>query len=235
MPYRPDYPPPVPDAHPLYPASIEEARNMQIALRENIDVTDRHGPVHSIAGVDVGYDIKQNRSRASVVVLSFPELEVIDSAIAYVPTGFPYVPGFLSFRELPAITEALKLLAAPPDLLMVDGQGVAHPRRLGIATHLGLVMDMPSIGVAKSRLVGRHAPVGPLKGDRVPLMDGAERIGTVLRSRDNVAPLYISAGNRVSQDTATAFVVACLRGLRLPEPTRLADKLSKMPKERLLL
>lgn len=222
------YPPPVADAHPLYPASIAEARAIQHDLRQRIDIADRFGDIRTIAGVDVGYDIKANRSRASIVVLSFPDLVPVDAAIAYLPTGFPYVPGFLSFRELPVITEGLKLLKHLPDLVLVDGQGVAHPRRLGIATHLGLVTDLPTIGVAKSRLTGRHDEPGLHKGDRVDLMDGSEKIGTVLRSKDGVKPLYISPGHRVGQESAVQIVLACLTRYRLPEPTRLADKHSKI-------
>lgn len=221
-------PPPVEGAHPLYPASVGEAVATQKALRERIDLTNRFGDIRTIAGVDVGYDINLNHSRAAVALLAFPSLELLEVRIASVPTGFAYVPGLLSFREIPAILEALAQLSAPPDLLMVDGQGVAHPRRLGIAAHLGLVTDLPSIGVAKSRLVGTHDEPGPNRGDTAPLFHHADLIGVVLRSRERVKPLYVSPGHRVDFDTAVDITMRCLTRYRLPEPTRLADKYSKI-------
>ncbi|NEQ34486.1 MAG: deoxyribonuclease V, partial [Leptolyngbya sp. SIO4C5] len=139
---------------------------------------------------------------------------------------FPYVPGLLSFREVPTILVALSQLQTEPDLLLCDGQGIAHPRRLGIASHLGLLVDLPSIGVAKSRLTGTHAEVPPEKGSWVPLQDKGETIGAVLRSRTNTKPLYISSGHRVSLETAIAYVLQCTPKYRLPETTRWADKLA---------
>lgn len=221
-------PPPVAGAHPLYPDSVSEAVATQKALRERIDLTNGFGPIRTIAGVDVGYDIVRNHSRAAVALMSFPALDLLEVRIASIPTGFAYVPGLLSFREIPAILEALAELSAPPDLLMVDGHGVAHPRRLGIAAHLGLVTGLPSIGVAKSRLVGSHDEPGPKKGDSVPLFHKDELIGVVLRSRDGVKPLYVSPGNRVDFDTAVDLTLKCLTRYRLPEPTRMADKYSKI-------
>lgn len=221
-------PPPVAGAHPLYPQSVAEAVATQKGLRERIDLTNRFGPIRTIAGVDVGYDIALNHSRAAVALMTFPALELLEAKIASIPTGFAYVPGLLSFREVPAILEALAQLSAPPDLLMVDGHGVAHPRRLGIAAHLGLVTGLPSIGVAKSRLVGSHDEPGPKRGDTAPLFHRDELIGVVLRSRDNVKPLYVSPGNRVDFDTAVDLTLKCLTRFRLPEPTRMADKYSKI-------
>ena len=148
----------------------------------------------------------------------------------FVPVDFPYIPGLLSFREIPAILVALAQLSAQPDLLMVDGQGIAHPRRMGIAAHLGVHLDRPAIGVAKSRLTGDFAMPGPLRGDHTPLMAGQTQIGTVLRSRDGVSPLFISPGHRMDQATALAYTLHCLGRHRLPEPTRLADKYSKCGK-----
>src|SRR5262249_46364583 len=146
------------------------------------------------------------------------------------PVDFPYIPGLLAYREIPAILAALSKLKTIPDLLMVDGHGIAHPRRMGIAAHLGVILDMPTIGVAKSRLTGSFQEPGPTKGDRSALMAGKECIGTVLRSRDNVHPLFISPGHRVSMDTALALTLRCLTRYRLPEPTRMADKYSKCKK-----
>ena len=227
MPFRRPMPPPAETGNPFYPGSIAAARAVQDELRLRLDLADRYAPLRTIAGVDVGYDLAANASLASVVVLSFPDLVPVDAAKAVLPTGFPYVPGLLSFREIPVLLEALAKLEAPPDLLMVDGQGIAHPRRVGIATHLGLVTDLPAIGVAKSRLCGSHDEPGPRKGDRALLRDGEERIGTVLRSRDGVRPLYVSPGHRVGHDSAVEIVLACLTRYRLPEPTRLADRYSK--------
>ncbi|MCK4564465.1 MAG: deoxyribonuclease V, partial [Verrucomicrobia bacterium] len=153
-------------------------------------------------------------------------LEVIETAIARRPTTFPYIPGLLSFREIPAILQAMLKLETVPDLLLCDGQGIAHPRRFGIAAHLGLLVDIPSIGVAKSRLAGIHDDVPKEKGSHVPLMDKGEQIGVVLRTRTNVKPLYVSPGHRIGIDSAMKFVMACTTKYRLPETTRWAHKLA---------
>ncbi|HDP89295.1 MAG TPA: deoxyribonuclease V, partial [Thioalkalivibrio sp.] len=159
-------------------------------------------------------------------VLTYPGLEPVVERIARVPTTFPYVPGLLSFREIPAVLAALAQLPALPDLILCDGQGIAHPRRLGIACHLGVLLDVPTIGVAKSRLIGTHAEVPADKGDWVPLLDGKEIIGAVLRTRENVKPLYVSPGHRVSLPTAIDYVMGCVTRYRLPETTRRADRLA---------
>ena len=142
------------------------------------------------------------------------------------PTTFPYIPGFLSFREIPALLKALEQLKITPDLIFCDGQGIAHPRRLGIACHLGVLIDVPAIGVAKSLLVGKYGEVPQEKGSCTPLQDQGETIGVVLRSRVNVKPIYISIGHRISLPTAVKYVRDCLGKYRLPEPTRIADKLA---------
>jgi deoxyribonuclease V len=179
--------------------------------------------VHTVAGIDASY---REMGRAAVVVLSFPGLEVVEQAVATVPSVFPYVPGLLSFREGPVVLAALARLGARPDLLMFDGQGYAHPRRLGLASHIGLLAGLPSIGCAKSRLVGQYEEPGPALGDRAPLVAGGETLGMVLRTRSRTRPLFISPGYRVDLETAVAVVLRCLRGYRLPEPTRLADRLA---------
>jgi deoxyribonuclease V len=179
-----------------------------------------------VAGVDVGFEAAGKITRAAAVALSFPELRPLQQAVARVSTGFPYVPGLLSFREIPAVLAALEHLDPLPDLLLCDGQGLAHPRRFGIACHLGLVTDIPSIGVAKSRLTGTHQEPGLEKGCWAPLMAGQERIGAVLRTRSNVRPLYISSGHRISLETAIDYVLACTPKYRLPETTRQAHKLA---------
>lgn len=187
---------------------------------------DRLGPVVTVAGVDVGFLDGGRVTRAAVVVLSFPELQPVDQVVACCPTRFPYVPGLLSFREVPAVLDAVERLRQLPDLVLCDGQGIAHPRRLGIASHLGLLTDLPTIGVAKSRLIGSHAQVPETRGSRVPLFDQEEQIGVVLRTRTRVKPIYVSSGHRVSLDTAIEYVMACTPRYRLPETTRWADRIA---------
>jgi deoxyribonuclease V len=161
-----------------------------------------------------------------VAVLDFPSLEHQASALARQQTRFPYIPGYLSFREVPAILEALGKLQRPPDLILCDGQGLAHPRRFGLACHLGVVTGLPTIGVAKSRLIGTHDPVAEQKGCWVPLWDKEECIGAVVRSRSHVSPLYISIGHCVDLETAIDHVLRCTTRFRLPETTRWAHKLA---------
>jgi deoxyribonuclease V len=213
------------------PESTEHARELQIAMRAKIRNENDFGKIKTIAGVDVGYDIVNDLAHCAIVLLDIDGLRQIEQTQIFTPVSFPYIPGLLSFREIPAILAALATLSKMPDLFMVDGHGIAHPRRMGIAAHLGVHLDMPSIGVAKSRLTGKFDMPGNLKGDKSPLMAGKERIGTVLRSRDNVNPLFISPGHRVSMDMACNIAEKCLTRYRLPEPTRLADKLSKCKPE----
>jgi deoxyribonuclease V len=209
-----------------FPQTLEEAKAIQLQLQSVVIAEDRLGAVRTVAGVDVGFEDNDAITRAAAVVLSFPELQVIETAIASRPTPFPYIPGFLSFREIPAILEALDSLKTLPDLIFCDGQGIAHPRRFGIACHLGVLRDCPAIGVAKSLLVGKHEAVPPEKGHWRPLIARGEVIGAVLRSRTNVKPLYISIGHRISLPTAIDYVLRCTTKYRLPETTRLADKLA---------
>lgn len=204
----------------------EEAIALQQILKEQVITTDCLGVVDFVAGVDVGFQDNGDTTRAAVAVLSFPELELKDQAIARRPTSFPYIPGLLSFREVPAVLDALEQLTITPDLLLCDGQGIAHPRRLGIASHLGLLVDLPAIGVAKSRLVGKHAEVPEQKGSWVALLYKDDMIGAVLRTRPNTKPLYISPGHRISLDTSIEYVLACTPKYRLPETTRFAHKLA---------
>lgn len=211
----------------VWVTEIGAAKQLQNELRDQVIREDCFEAVQRIAGVDVAFAENNTITKAAVVVLSYPDLTVLESAIAYTPTTFPYVPGFLSFREIPALIQALDKISLTPDLIFCDGQGIAHPRRLGIASHLGVLMDIPTIGVAKSILVGKHEPVPPDKGQWVPLIHQKEVIGAAFRSRVNVKPLYISLGHKISLETAIAYVQNCLTKYRLPEPTRLADKLSK--------
>ncbi len=209
-----------------WPASAAAAIALQQQLKSQVITADRLGPIRYVAGVDAGFEDAGAIIRAAVAVLSFPELQLVEHAIARRPTTFPYVPGLLSFREVPTVLDALAQLNTTPDLLLCDGQGVAHPRRLGIASHLGLLVDLPTIGVAKSRLVGTHDEVPEQKGGWVPLRHKGETIGAVLRTRVGTKPLYISSGHRVSLETAIDYVLRCTPKYRLPETTRWADKLA---------
>jgi deoxyribonuclease V len=206
-----------------------EAREIQSGLRRHLVLTDSYGPLRRVAGADVGYIEGGRTARAAVAVLSFPELALVEQAVAFRPCDFPYVPGLLSFREVPAVLAALERLSCPPDLVLCDGQGYAHPRRLGLACHLGLLAGLPTIGVAKSRLIGHHGPVPAARGESTPLMDGDEVIGAVLRSRAGVSPLYVSCGHRVGLESAVRLVMACATRYRLPETTRAAHRLASGP------
>ncbi len=209
-----------------WPTTVAAAKLVQAELRDRVCCDDELGPVQRVAGVDVGFEAGGTIARAAVVVLSFPDLTLQTQAIARLPTPFPYVPGLLSFREVPVILQALAQLATPPDLILCDGQGYAHPRRFGLACHLGVLLNCPTIGVAKSRLVGSHDAVGMAKGEWQPLWEGEEQIGAVVRSRSHVRPLYVSLGHRISLTTAIAYTLGCTTRYRLPEPTRWADKLA---------
>jgi deoxyribonuclease V len=206
--------------------SAKEAIAIQESLRPQVVCEDRFGPIRTVAGIDVGFEEGGGITRAAVVVLRYPGLELAETSIVRRPTTFPYIPGLLSFREAPAVLEAIERLRALPDLLMCDGQGFAHPRRLGLASHLGLWTDIPSIGAAKSRLIGQHEPVGERGGDWQPLNDAGEIIGAALRTRPGARPLYISIGHRISLESAIRMVLACTRTYRLPETTRQAHRLA---------
>lgn len=204
----------------------EEAVSIQRRLRAHLVIRDVLPPVRHVAGVDVGFEDSGRTTRAAIAVLDADTLALRESALAKRPTDFPYVPGLLSFREIPAVLNALAALTAPPDLLLCDGHGIAHPRRLGIAAHLGLVTDIPSIGVGKSRLTGQHAPVPTTRGAWAALRDADETVGAVLRSREGVQPIFVSPGHRIGLDTALAWVQRCTPRFRLPETTRAADRLA---------
>jgi deoxyribonuclease V len=217
-----------------WPTTFEEARAIQEQLRSQIIIADQLGEVRAVAGVDAGYepdpsagaDSDQVLARAAIVVLDYPSLQPLDYTVARRPTTFPYVPGFLSFRETPAVMAALDQLRVRPDLLLCDGQGIAHPRRFGIACHIGLLCGIPSIGCAKSLLVGRHAPLPDERGAYVPLIHQREQVGVALRTRPGTKPLFISVGHRISLPTAIDYVMSCTTKYRLPETTRAADGLA---------
>jgi len=211
--------------HP-WDVSTDQAKAIQEKFRHQVIRVDQLGSVKHVAGIDVGFESNGTITRASVVFMSFPELIIEEQVLSCSPTTFPYVPGLLSFREIPAVLKAFSNLSSFPDLLFCDGQGIAHPRRFGLASHLGLICDTPSIGVAKSRLIGEHEKVGQVRGDWQPLIDLDERVGSVLRTRTGVKPLYVSPGYRVSIETANYMVLECTRKYRLPEPIRHADRLA---------
>lgn len=202
--------------------STAEAKGIQLSLRNRLSTKADFRVVRTVAGVDVA--AKGDRTRAAVVVLSYPELEPLEQSVAEVPAKMPYVPGLLSFREAPAILAACEGLEIEPDLFVFDGQGFAHPRRFGIASHVGVILDKPSIGCAKSRLCGTHHEPASEAGSHVFLYDGEEVIGAVLRTRDGVSPVYVSVGHRIDLETAIAYVIGCCKGYRLPEPTRCAHR-----------
>ena len=193
----------------------EEAREIQNRLRTEVIPTDQFGAINTVAGVDIG--LKKDIALASVVVLSFPGLQVVDSEVAECAVRFPYIPGLLSFREVPPLLTAFDRLQTEPDLVIVDGQGIAHPRRFGLASHLGLIL---TIGCAKSRLWGRYEEPGPEQGAYTHLIDKGAVIGAAVRTRTNVRVVYVSVGHRISLDSARTLTLACCRGYRLPETTR---------------
>ena len=206
--------------------NIPEAKLIQEQLKDRVITKDDFDKVQYVAGVDVGFKDNYQITQAAVAVLNFPQLELVEKAIAQIPTTFPYIPGYLSFREIPAILEALKKVQITPDLILCDGQGFAHPRRFGLACHLGVLLDLPTIGVAKSLFIGKHQELAPEKGSWQPLIDKGETVGLVLRSRTNVKPIYVSIGHKISLLTAKDYVMNCLTKYRLPETTRWADKLA---------
>ena len=219
-----------------------EAREIQEKLRMKWEGEDRLGDIRTVAGLDAAFVLSEsqalkkrsrwtalreaNRAIGGVVVFRYPEMVELERAHAVVPLRFPYVPGFLSFREIPALLAALAKLKRMPDLLFCDGQGYAHPRRMGLATHLGILLDLPTIGCAKSILIGTHGELAGKAGSWVELKDekaGGERIGAAVRTRDAVKPVYVSQGHRVSLQSAIRWTLAVSDGVRIPRPTRMAD------------
>lgn len=188
-------------------------------------------PIKTVAGIDLGYDVKTDKSRAVVVVLRFPELELIETSEAILPIQFPYVPGLLSFRETPVAVKALEKLENAPDLILCDGQGLAHPRGFGIACHIGLLTNTPAIGVAKSLLIGKYGALGEERGSTADLIYKKNKVGAALRTRANVQPVYVSVGHKISLETAVNYVLQCAPKYRLPETTRLADKMASYRKK----
>lgn len=211
----------------LFPPTLEEAAKVQRHLAGQVITTDHVSDVRWLAGVDVSNNLydQTHQVYACWIVLNYPSLQVKESACAKQQAKLPYVPGFLAFREVPALVEAFEKLPQKPDLVLVDGHGISHPRGLGIASHLGVVLDRPTIGVAKSILVGKpQGELGPEAGDHIPLVWRNQTIGAVLRTKAKTNPVYVSTGHKVSLDSAITWVVNSLTRYRLPEPTRLAHQ-----------
>ena len=212
-------------SHP-WPQNLAEAKVIQETLQPQVIAEDQLETIKYVAGVDLGFEDNDTIGKAAVAVLSFPQLELVEQAITRLPTTFPYIPGFLSFREIPAIIKAMEKLELVPNLILCDGQGLAHPRRFGLACHLGVLLDLPTIGVAKSWLIGEYEELGSKKGSWQPLWDKGERVGAIVRSRSNVKPIYVSIGHKISLETAIDLVLRCAPKYRLPETTRWADRLA---------
>ena len=205
---------------------VKEAKALQEQLAERVVTETTFDPVsvETVAGVDVGF--RGGLARAAVVVLSLPDLVPVDCALCEETVTFPYVPGLLAFREGPPVLGALEKLAVWPDVFVFDAHGLAHPRRMGLASHMGAILDQPTIGCAKSRLMGAHGEPGDNVGDWTPLRDLDETVGAVVRSRSGVKPVYVSIGHRVDLPTSIDVVLRCTRRYRLPETTRLAHQVA---------
>ncbi|MHC5052278.1 MAG: deoxyribonuclease V [Planctomycetota bacterium] len=210
----------------MFPRTYSGAVRRQLELRDRLVLAGGPKKVARVAGADISYDRGSDRFHAAVVVLAWPGLEIVETATARGKSPFPYIPGLLSFREGPLLMRAFRRLERPPDLILFDGHGLAHPRRFGIACHLGLLLDRPSIGCAKRRLVGEHAEPGRQVGARAPLVHEGRRVGAVVRTRAGVKPVFVSAGHRIGLQAAVCWVLATGGGYRLPEPTRQAHLLA---------
>ncbi len=202
--------------------SVDQALGIQRRLSVQVSRSGRVISPRFIAGVDISAGKARGMAQAAVIVLSYPELRLVETAVAQGELDFPYIPGLLSFRESPLILAACQKLSVTPDLILVDGQGVAHPRRIGLACHLGLFLDTPTIGCAKSRLCGSHQVPGDKPGSYSEVVDKGEIIGVALRTRLGVKPVYVSTGHKIDLENSIYWVLKCSKGYRLPEPTRLA-------------
>ncbi|MGF1723168.1 deoxyribonuclease V [Photobacterium nomapromontoriensis] len=211
----------------FHPWNLTEdaALQLQVDLASKVEKQDRFDFIRYIAGADVAYSKESDKLVAAIVILDAQTLEVIETATATTQVEFPYIPGLFSFRELPPLLKALSKLKHKPDLIVCDGQGYAHPRRFGLACHLGVILDLPTIGCGKKRLIGKYQEPDEQRGSASPLIDENEIIGNVLRTQTNINPVYISIGNRVSLETACKWILKLSQKYRLPETTRQADQL----------
>jgi deoxyribonuclease V len=205
----------------------DAAESLQGALAAQVVVEDRFGRIDTVAGLDVAYDKQGNRATAAIVVVRADDLSVVETRTLGTAIRFPYIPGLLSFRELPAICALLQQVTVIPDLLICDGQGIAHPRRFGLACHLGVMFDVPAIGCAKTPLLGAVCEPGLARGDSAALLDRGETVGCALRTRSGVKPVYVSPGHRISVASACEWVLKLAPRFRLPEPLRLADQAAR--------
>jgi len=211
----------IPPCH-CWDLDFSQARELQVQLSHKVIRCHDKIKIKLIAGVDVSVSRFSRTGRAAVVVLDYYNLEIREVSVVEGAINFPYIPGLLSFREAPLALRAWEGLKTRPDLLMVDGQGIAHPRRLGIASHLGLLLNIPAVGCAKSRLTGTHDSLPEEAGSYRLLREKGEIIGAAVRTKRSVKPLYVSIGHRIDLDSAISLVLNCCRGFRLPQPTRLA-------------
>lgn len=205
--------------------SIPEATDLQNQLRQRLDLAERDLSIRVIGGADISLNLYSTTIYAGIILLSFPELQPLGWSLVKAETHFPYVPGYLAFREVPALVEAWKRLAVKPDMLVVDGHGIAHPRRLGIAAHFGVETGQPSIGCAKKLLTGKYEEPGLAMGDYSPIMAGNEQIGYALRSKHNTAPVFVSPGHLLGLTNSLHIIRQCMGKYHIPEPTRLAHEL----------
>ncbi|SDC14571.1 deoxyribonuclease V [Niabella drilacis] len=202
-----------------------EAVALQKELREKINLTPLSTPVRYIGGADISFNKFETTVYAGIVVLKYPEMVVQAHASVTCTVQFPYISGLLAFREVPALLKAWEALTLKPDLLVLDGHGIAHPRRLGIATHFGIVKNLPTIGCAKTRLTGVYQEPGNNRFDHTPLFHKEEQIGTVLRTKPNCNPVFVSPGHKVGMEQSLQIITQCCGKYRIPEPTRLAHML----------
>lgn len=214
--------------HP-WQVSPSYARLIQSELADEVVCEDRFDQIETVAGVDIGFEAAGEITRAALVILRLPELVTVERIVVREPTRFPYVPGLLSFREVPALLRAFDAVDVEPDLILCDGQGLAHPRRFGLACHLGVLLDKPTIGVAKQRLIGHYQEPSQTRGAWTPLRDRNETIGAVLRTRPGTRPLFVSSGHRIGLSSAIKWVLTCTPRYRLPETTRQAHQTASAP------
>jgi deoxyribonuclease V len=211
----------IPLIHP-WKVSPREAIRIQEKLRKKLRLRAPTTPLRKIAAGDVSYSRLNDKTYAAFLLFTYPDLTLLERASAKGRTSFPYIPGLLTFREAPILLEAFSRLRTQPDLILIDGQGIAHPRSMGIAAHIGLILNLPSIGCAKSRLIGTHAELAPDRGKVIPLVEGGRTVGMLLRTRDGVKPVYVSPGHKMDMKTSVKIVLSLCRGYRIPEPLRQA-------------
>jgi deoxyribonuclease V len=213
--------------NPIHPwdVDIQQAKIIQQQLQKRIDLHPLEKPIELIAGADVSYSTKNKTVFAGIVIFRYPDLIKVETAYTVSESNFPYIPGYLTFREAPALLETFQKLLTKPDVIIFDGQGIAHPRRLGIATHLGIILNMPTIGCAKSRLIGIHDEAPSERGAFAELYYNNEKIGVALRTRANTKPVYVSPGHKITLSESIDIVLAACTKFRIPEPTRAAHHL----------